>query len=84
MEIVNISTDFGQHHLQLIIMLFPLKHLELKIPDKLGQGYSSVSAVSHIAILMKHLVLGMLSLDRKLLYFGWVSKLNFFLNLTYE
>lgn len=47
MEIVNSSTDFSQHNLQLIIMLFPLKHLKLKIPDKLGQGFSSVSAVSH-------------------------------------
>lgn len=41
---------FGSHHSHIIITLLPSKHLELKsIPDKLGQGRSSVSHVSDIA-----------------------------------
>lgn len=45
----DIATDFGSHNLQNFITLFTLKHLKLKLPDKFGQGWLSVSTVSDIA-----------------------------------
>lgn len=42
---VDFSTGFDSFKLQIFIKLFPLKHLNLNIPDKLGQTCSSVSTV---------------------------------------
>lgn len=62
-----LNAGISVHNLQIILMLFPLKHLKLKVFDELGQQSTSVATVSDIAA--KHLALKVYTFGRNL-FFG--------------